>query len=429
MSQLFLLDSQVSLTTCVLASTKMYKSRFRLWGIEKNASVTRILSTLGKAQLDGKDSERFKSYLQRLTEPRRKEVLKALTSQLSDHPNEFRSLPPPLSPPDEILFPERCIRELGPYVEQCYQIGLWQRNDILGLKLEDTVPSWCKFVWQASCLLKEGKTGKANHLLWKFVIECPQQLVRHDPRLFQFLYTSIISFSLRFPQYAAELLKAFRLASQNLLRRHPTHPLQPLILILSRIGPENMLHWGSRILLAYIDYIKKSLGGVWPVVLDMLEDILYRLIHHGLMDPQEALKIGNGMALAAELEHHNRSQPFLELKVALSGCYLLESRYSEGRRVLHEVMTLHDPNVHSELMLVRLHIQMAKLYDGEGMRGKALESALRAVTLSIPEFDQRPEWTATSLGLLHELHQKVGHAEEADKVMRDYDYTVEKMCD
>lgn len=142
----------------------------------------------------------------------------------------------------------------------CYQTGMWQRNDILGLRLNDTVPSWCKFVWQAFGLLKEGRTGEANRLLSKFIIECPQQLERHDPRLFQCLYTSIMLFSLQFPQYAAELLKAFSLVSQDPLRRDPTHPLQPIILILSRIGPENMLHWGSRILFAYIDYISFWVG-------------------------------------------------------------------------------------------------------------------------------------------------------------------------
>lgn len=287
-----MLGSVISLTNCALASTKMYKSRFRQWGIEKNASVARIRSSLDRVRLNGRDSERFKSYLQRLAEPKRTEVLKALAFQLPDHRIGIGSLSSPLSPPDEILYPEQCIRELSLYVRQCLQTGLWQRDNILGLKLEDNVPSWCKFVWQAFGLLKEGKKGKANHLLSKFVIECPQQLTRHDPRLFQFLYTSIMYFPRHFPQYGTGLLKALRLVSQNLLRRYPRHPLLPLILILSRIGPHNMLHYASRILFAYIEFVKESLGGVWPVVLDMLEDILDRLINYGLINPQEASRIG-----------------------------------------------------------------------------------------------------------------------------------------
>lgn len=73
-------------------------------------------------------------------------------------------------------------------------------------------------------------------------------------------------------------------------------------------------------------------------------------------------------------------------------------------------------------------MRVAKLYDGEGLQGEALGSALRAVRLSIGKFGYLPEWTITSLRLLHELHQKLGHAEEADKVMRDCDYIIKKMC-
>lgn len=403
----------------------MYKSRFQEWGVEKNSSAGRILSQTEKMCLHGKELDKTMGYLRRLSQPRRKEILDALKPLLVNNPV---SLQAPLSPPDEIFFPERCIKELRSYVRQCHQSGLWPRDSLYGFKFEDVVPAWCSSPWQAAGLLKEGKTDKANRLLSRFATECRGQLERHDPLIFPYIYSSVLYFSGRFPPYATRLLAVIHRASKALLRGHPAHPLHTLIEILTQIGPQNMLHFGSRILLAYIDYVEESLGEAWPIVLEMLADTIDRLVFYNMMEPQEALKVGYRMILAAELQDHGRSQSILELKMALSLCHLRMARYSEGIQVLEDVLESHDPTRHSSKMLVSLHMQMAKLHDGDGEQSRALESAVRAVQTSIQEFGEVAGWTINSLRLLHDMREKVGHTEHAQKVMQDYDYLIEKMC-
>ncbi|RXG48775.1 hypothetical protein VDGE_07919 [Verticillium dahliae] len=423
------------------ASTKMYKSRFTQWGIRKNMTIPRVLDALQhehalrpssrpESQLDYQKKRR--RYLQRLPKSRREllagRVLQPLNTTMAPYRDtiELASHVMP-SPPADVLLPDYYMHLLQSYVRGSCEPGHWQRDEGDGLKNETIVPGWCSSVMSAAWVLQEGKNAEAHRFLHIFIAQSSRQLARQDPLLFPFLYTSVLYFARGHPEYSQWLIQALCCVSERLPWAISSHPLRRMLLLMRHLSPQDIVRHASRMLLAYINLIHKTLGAAFPIVQDMLSDAMDRLLCYDLVSPTEVVTMGQCMVLAAEAQGHTQCKDHANLKKALAAAYVKLGDLRSGRLMATEVLAMHDGDLDHKEMLPAVHMLISRIDEAEGLVELARESALRAILASIETFGRWSDWTVNSLIHYRRILERAGRIDDARKVEDDRDLAIRQL--
>lgn len=69
------------------------------------------------------------------------------------------------------------------------------------------------------------------------------------------------------------------------------------------MGPLNVLAYASRILPACVNIIQDELGVAYPIVKDLMSDVMWRLLQYRLAGHDEIIGLGSKMLVAAEQQN------------------------------------------------------------------------------------------------------------------------------
>ena len=246
----------------------MTKNRALLFG-------GRRVNNLSSAAKFSEESKKLRKYSHRLPEGERRRLLSAISNK-SMAGDAGSAVPRPMSllPPAELLLPDRYLHLLNSHVRTSFEMESWPRDEISGLKNEDTVPAWCSSIMSATWVLAEGKDAEAFKFLQLFLKDSPSQLMREDPRLFPFLYSSVLSFAKKRPDIATWLIQSLCAEWEKLAWANSSHPLRLLLQLMLRLKPEDIIFHAGHILLAYINISQDALGGAYPIIQDMMSDTI-----------------------------------------------------------------------------------------------------------------------------------------------------------
>ena len=416
----------------------MYKARLAKWGAKKNVNPEDVRAFLSHskplrsntaARRSPLSIEKVKTYISRLPEDRRRQFLKSLSKPLAVIISGTCSVisRPPTPKDDESQF-QHCIRLMHVYVRGSSENNLWPRDLNNGFRMQDDVPKWCSLVMSAAWVLKEGKEIEANRFLQQFVRHFPTQLVRQDPVLFAFIYTSVLFFARQYPYVAKYLLQEFYHASERLPWAGSLHPLRLLLVYLNRVGPEKMFLYAGEVLLAYVDMIHMTLGEAYPIVQDMLSDAMNRLQAYKLASPSKLAGLAQRMLLAAEIQNQHHCKYNLELKIGLSHIHLQMGKCSAAREIARDVMTPRNDDIRDGVVLMKFQMLFCKICEAEGKQDEAILYALRSLVTSINVFGQCSDWAVNNLIIYHQVLRRAGRSDDALLVSQDRDRTIEELC-
>ncbi|KAK7712350.1 hypothetical protein SLS64_000677 [Diaporthe eres] len=332
--------------------------------------------------------------------------------------------------PAEFYVPEKCLRLLQSYVKGSSEGLHWPRDSHGSFLNEDIVRSWCSPLMSAAWVLKEGKLESATLLLGKFVDQCPQQLARHDPLVFVFVYTSVLFFAPNHPRITNFLLRSLYAAAQR-LPDAGRHPLRTLILLLCQLGPDGIVQHASKILLGYVGFIKAELGAACPLVQDMTSDAVMRLIVGRMIGAETAAECIRRMIRAAEAQGWHRCRYYLQLKMHLSEAYLKMGQlwYAEARRAAEEVTEDQYDDIRDNGLHMDYHMLMCKINEAEGRWEDAKLSALRAVIASWNQFGKDSDWAVNTLIVYTRILRRMGEHQLAEAVAQDRDMLIGRLCE
>ncbi|PVH81046.1 hypothetical protein DL98DRAFT_571414 [Cadophora sp. DSE1049] len=194
-----------------------------------------------------------------------------------------------------------------------------------------------------------------------------------------------------------------------------------------RLGPEDIILHASNVLLAYINIIQDALGGAYPIIQDMMSNTVDRLISYDLLGAEEVVRLGRRMVLKAELQKHDRCKDYLNLKLKLANAYLKMGNLHDARITATEVLHTQVEVVNSERILPSLHMIIFKINEADGNVDDAILSVLRAVVASIGIFREFFDWMLNSLIMYREVLERAGRFEEAQRITKDRDLTIDML--
>lgn len=378
-------------------------------------TFNRAVAALGSGEVN---RERALSYISRLPASVRQQALRQLPS------SPRRSM----DPPDEQSVVENCIQLLSHQVNGSFESGLWPKDAVTGAKNEMVVPEWCTSVMSAAWVLKEGREGEAQLLLARFQGECHSQLQRHDPLIFAFMYTSVLYFAKAHPAIAWQLLRKFRSVAEELPWPR-NHPARLLFRVLYRMGPDQMVAYANKILLAYVDLIHRALGGAYPIVQDMLSDAMMRLLMGGLMSPEQIADLGQDMCAKAERENRHQNEYYFNLRLHMANARLLMGDKDGTRHLLDEIAAPRNKDIRDPRILVAVNRTMARLHESEGAMSEAIECLMRSIVLTLEIDGDHGPHLVNGLILLAKMYEKSGQTEKAQRVREDRDATLKSLCE
>ncbi|EXA00047.1 hypothetical protein FOWG_00386 [Fusarium oxysporum f. sp. lycopersici MN25] len=413
--------------TRVWTLEKMYKLRFTEWNLKKNMTRGRSAACILDPEINLTNLGKLKEYYRREPENKRRELLETLLQPLmGETPINSTAPPVSLTPPADLLTQEYGFHLLNTYVRGSSEVNGCPRDAKSGFKNEDNVPAWCSSVMSASLALREEKEGEATRFLQHFIKQSHQQLLRQDPLIFTFVYTSVLFFATSRPGVARWLLNSLNDVSESLPWAGSSHPLRLLLQVMLQLGPTGIVTHAKSTILAYINMIYEALGKVYPIIQDMMSDTIWRLLRYKLMSPEEVATLGRGLVLAAELQNQHRCKDHINLKMQLADAYLESGKYIEARRTAEEIK---DVEYKSERMMPSLYMLLLRIDEAERGAEGAIESALRSVVMSMEVFGKWSDWTVNSLDFYYKVLKRAGRVDEAMKVVQDRDLAIEKLCD
>ncbi|KAK9784015.1 putative p-loop containing nucleoside triphosphate hydrolase [Seiridium cardinale] len=434
-----------SLTRLAACMAKDYgfiaTSHFTQWNIRKNISADLVVATLLEFNLSRSilaswtqlpNGENVARYVSRLPDAKRNEIFRDVVARLPPTAiltGVARLLS--VAPPRDLRLPEECLHVLRNLVQGSWDGGLWGRDTIMGFVLEDTVPAWCSPVMTANWVLTEQKEAEAQDILQSFITASPRQLGRDDPLIFPFIYTSVLTFARDRPDIAGFLMKALYEKAQGVPEAATTSPLRRLLFLINGLGVEGTLTSAANILFAYVNMIREVLGGVYPIVQDLLADIMSRLLKLDLASPESLADLVSQTMMDAEQHGHHRTHYYFEMRLGLASSYLCMNRYDLARQIAEDITGDNHVGVRNDKILVSVHILLARINDADSRPEAALECACRAVVHSIEIFGKSSDWTANTLIVYHQMLGKTGeiYFGQAALLGHDRDEVIRELCE
>lgn len=123
-----------------------------------------------------------------------------------------------------------------------------------------------------------------------------------------------------------------------------------------------MVAYANKILLSYVDLIHGCLGGVYPIVQDLLSDAMMRLLTAGLMSPEQIGDLGQDMCQKAESESRNHNEYYFNLRLHMANARLLMGDKGATKHLLDEIAAPRNERIRDPRIMVAVNRTMARLH-------------------------------------------------------------------
>ncbi|KAK7920994.1 hypothetical protein PG985_009016 [Apiospora marii] len=292
-----------------LATKKMYKARFKRWGLQKNLRYEQVSQLLQQDQghkpeskstpevlIEGRkvDPRRVKTYLRRTKRP----GLKASsgTGRVARMASPVSRLTPPpepsiLSTPDAIRLPEECMWILRDWVTGSFQGGLWDTSGtVKNYDYTYRLIFWNNSLAQIRTELQRGQTAQAFQKFGQCLDQYKQFLRDEDPRLFIYTYLVICRLFVDHPDLAKSLVgyihELCKIINGNF------HPLSRVMDKIRRMNPNQVQEYAQHFIMSYLDSMASHRPDCTHFAMENLQlrsRLLTSLADEGLIDRQTAI--------------------------------------------------------------------------------------------------------------------------------------------
>ncbi|KAK8107628.1 uncharacterized protein PG998_009641 [Apiospora kogelbergensis] len=299
-----------STQTDLKGKKKMYKNRFKRWGLQKNLRYEQVSQLLQQDQthelapesapqevlIEGRkiDPRKVKQYLRRTKRPGLKTSpgtgrVAKMTSAVS------RLTPPPepsiLSTPDIIRIPEECMWILRDWVRASFQGGLWDTSGtVKNYDYTYRLIFWNNSLAQVRTELQRGQTAQAFEKFGQCLEQYKQFLRDEDPRLFIYTYLVICRLFVDHPDLARSLVgythELCKVINGNF------HPLSRVMEKIRRMNPCQVQEYAQHFIMSYLDSMASERPDCTHFAMENLQlrsRLLTSLADEGLIDRETAI--------------------------------------------------------------------------------------------------------------------------------------------
>ncbi|KAI1358325.1 Clr5 domain-containing protein [Xylaria arbuscula] len=380
------------------ATIKMYKTRFRRWGLMKNKKST----------------------------PAMKRRLAVIT-KLSQTPQMIQTLPPP----EFYKKPEDAFRFIQVYFTTVRFRDREPSDTAITVVLVPVTAEWAGYLATVKCLFSLGRHKEAFQIVdmcchrYKFVLKSqdlslPDITVRALVTL-SGLDTNLVDMFFRFIYKMSQIVLG------------PLHPFSTLLSKIKQAGVDNLVYCINAsfqhyvrslvyirphpMVLSYGDYLRDLIDNKFLNAGHMHRQLLP--FEHDLLNPKPQAEVPN-QSYSIELNQVLRSR--------IAWLKFYTGRYDEAKKLISGI--LDDPLADSRV------ISGCGCYDilhevsvVEKRHELALEALQNAVTTSVKGYGYGHCVTARSMAALEAYLRSTDRLEEAEKVHRDSETQIEQICD
>ncbi|RYO87683.1 hypothetical protein DL763_006269 [Monosporascus cannonballus] len=442
-----------------VATVKMYKFRFAVWGVQKNLKhrqVAELLAQQNRGHVDGQfprtviggrevDENRIASYLSRVSPAKRKKI-EAIVAR--SNPKATAENPAPLdmarraplpvrsakgpSPahfkaPDSLKLPEECARILHDWVHGAFEAGQWSTRKDGRLVIPRHQSRWIFQVSTAVDLIDRGLVNPGFRLLGVCLDQYKQKMLQGGPMLFLNTYRAGVRLAARAPDlslFNSFLRFAYELAGVIFT---PSHPLRLLLQRFQVTGARlQQLAW------LLLDVYLASVGSHVNPNDSFL--VVQKVAFLGKFDREGsgsvAAAVDRGLRDLRELEEQGKSQADVvhPVKLSLAEALYGSRRYAEAKQLAMEVLATASGGGGCGHRRVSVYDFLLRDLLREGRHAEAAnlaEEALRFCAAHLGPDHWRTAHTKVSLSFCLD---RSGDPDAARRVLEDFDSQWEIVC-
>ncbi|ORY63367.1 Clr5 domain-containing protein [Pseudomassariella vexata] len=257
------------------ATAKMYKYRFKIWGVRKNFKSSEIDELLAN------NSHEHVQAHSRCQPARDGRIISA--SHDKEPPGRLVPYPSHLATPDCLRIPEECIRFSRDYIDS----RVWQYSIDKNAFLRE----WYGTFARGESLLAAGMVQDAFSHFQRGFSQTADGVAGQDPSFFVWMYSAAMTLFESAPEVAKSLITYT--AHMCRVTHGPHHPLSLLLSRMNRMDIHELVKGARQVLESYFQYLESSLDSAKECDLNATLVILQvrttdLLVLRGLLDMQVA---------------------------------------------------------------------------------------------------------------------------------------------
>ncbi|KAI1083227.1 Clr5 domain-containing protein [Whalleya microplaca] len=435
------------------ATEKMYKIRFKKWGVHKNLraeQVGKLLVQQGRRAAVGKtsvafvhgrriDRDRLHAYLQRVSPARRRELESVLSGYQepgenridwdivcrtpSPEPSPPPYLPPHLDAPDDLRLPEECMRIVHNYVYGAVDNALWQITPNRELVFPARARTWLDPVSCARQLLLTGYTKEGFRMLRISFDHYRDVIHRQEPSLLIETCLGLGALLQTGPGLPEALINYACEMARIVLG--PMHPLNLILSRMKRAGPSGVAPYAAIVMQSYI----RAISGASRVNPTYLATIYRAMVSSEFMEKEAAHRSVQELVRELEADRtRDRSREISQVQALITWMFHLHKQPAEVKMAAQNIAKNRklDPRIARFSCYSMLYSLVSNdHYEDE----EAIALMYQALEVCEGEYGTGESSAATIRATLDGYLRKVGRLKEAAKVRRDFDVQWDDVCD
>ncbi|KAI3336205.1 Clr5 domain-containing protein [Ustulina deusta] len=422
------------------ATVKMYKMRFKKWGVAKNnlsksvplgkAGMERENDPAGSASRSPKTNQKSEKLM--VAKMNRRRIANRASAPTPRDP-WTRSVIKSMAPPDFYKGPEDAFRYTKLYYSTVLLPNLEPSTSGYGIVVwTPTVAEWVKYLTTARSLFALGYPRRAFMLVDMCFHRYRSILTSKDLSLPDLTVGAILSLF----RFGTDLVEAFLnfayKMSQIVLGKN--HPQTILFHKLKAAGTENLVHCIVAARHHYAGrYIRVGSHASTECYGEYYSDLLHNKFADASLPLQELQPLQ--YHLQHHLQRHVQGQPESESNLAhiqaiqcrIAWLHLYSGRHEEATTLVLGILNepLSDPRVISGCGCYDILYEIAV---AENKQDLALDMLRKAVAMAVEGYGYAHCVTAKKMARLESYLQSMGCLEEADKVRIDSEFYLEQIC-
>lgn len=320
----------------------------------------------------------------------------------------------PLTPPEELKYPEECSFHITRYCAGAFEKGIWALDSPEWLNINRGVVDWFNRIALARGALAGGHTQQGFKLLQLCFDEYKDMIMVQDPRLMLYTVTAIFLL-VAYP----EIIDMFMKYISNLSRilQGPFHPLHQIISSLEQMGFSKMQEYARIIFDAQIAEFERYLSPDNQVLQSMAVFAIRNLAVSGLIDTDVA---------EGKLRTFPRDNDNGRISMALAQVLMMGARYSEARRICEELLA---SGIKRERTLAGGYDTLFLICRLEGKEDLIRAASIRRINFCLETFGAKADWTVDACADYEKYLRDVGDNTTADNVFTDFGVQMEKLTE
>ncbi|KAI0013340.1 Clr5 domain-containing protein [Xylariaceae sp. FL0662B] len=442
------------------ATEKMYKIRFKKWGVHKNLrpeQVGKLLIQQDRRAAAGKpsvafvhgrkiDRDRLHAYLQRVSPARRKELESILAGRQQEEEEEESGadaikwdiacrtpspepeptttiLPPHLDAPDDLRLPEECMHIVHSYVDGAVDASIWRVTPERELVLPARARTWLDPVSCARQLLLTGFTKEGFQMLRISFDHYRDVMHRQDPSLLIETCLGLGALLQTGPGLPEALINYACEMSRIVLG--PRHPLNLLLSRMKCVGPGGVAPYAAIVMQSYIAAMQR---GSW-VNPTYLATIYRAMVTSEFMDKEAAHRFVQGLVRELEADTtRDRSAEIQQMRTLITWMFHLHKQPAEVRMAAQNMSKNRkaDPRI-ARFSCYSMLFSLTTNHHYED--DEAIQLMYDSLDICEGEYGRGDSSAATVRATLEGYLRRAGRLKEAAKVRRDFEVRWDDVCE